>query len=128
MGGSLLIEQDIPHFKEIYYKGGEFDKSIQIFTDQDCETGYDFTYHEGAILYKRVNKYKGPLLSFKTSNDTLYMLSTGVIRRFRSAGLMPDLEGGLYSGDLRVRDLSSSDWIIIATFELEVRETANFKG
>lgn len=128
MGGTYLIEQEIPHFKEVYWKGGEFDKSIQIFTDEDCTTGFDFTYHGGKIMYKRVNDYKGALLSFSTADNSLYMLSTGVVRRFRQLDLMPDLEVGEYKGDLRIRDLSSSDWKIIATFELLVKDTANFKG
>jgi hypothetical protein len=128
MSATNLIEQDIPLFREIYYKGSDFDKSVEIYTDEDCETPFDFTYHQGKILYKRVNEYRGALLSFDTENDTLYLTASGLVRRFRQLGIMPDLPIGEYQGDLRIRDLTNSGWTTIARFILDVRLTANFKG
>ena len=128
MGETRVIEDQIPEFVLTYWLGTDFDKSVQIFTDEDCLLGYDFTYHGGDVRFKLENEYKKSVLSFSTANNSLYLGSTGIVRMFRRLENMPALEAREYRGDCRVRDLSNSKKVMICRIILVVKNNANAKG
>lgn len=123
-----VIEDQIPEFVLTYWLGTDFDKSVQIFTDEDCLVPKDFTYFGGNVKFKLENDYLRSVLSFSVSNGSLYLGSTGIIRMFRRLENMPVLEEREYRGDCRVRNLSNSKKDLVCRIVLNVKNNANAKG
>ena len=73
----IVEERDIPTLIFKISIGEDISESFQIFTDDACTIGFNYTYHTGTIKMKEDKRHSAIVLEFNTGNGRLSMDSTG---------------------------------------------------
>ncbi len=73
----IVEERDIPTLVFELSIGEDINESFQVFTDDACVIGYNYTYHTGTIKMKEDKRHSAITLEFSSGNGRLSMDSTG---------------------------------------------------
>lgn len=73
----IVEEENIPTLIFKISLGEDINESFQVFTDDACTIGYNYTYHTGTVKMKEDKRHSAVVLEFSSGNGRLSMDSTG---------------------------------------------------
>lgn len=109
--------------------GEDISESFQVFTDDDCTIGYNYTYHTGTIKMKEDKRHSAVVLEFNSGNGRLSLDSTGnvVLSASRLDNISKLRANGAreYEADLMITNISTNVKTKHANIVFKVTESAS---
>jgi len=109
--------------------GEDLNESFQVFTDDACTTGFNYTYFTGDIKMKDDKRFDAFVLEFSTGNGRLAMTSAGIVNitlsRLDNISKLKANGRRSYFADFMVLDTANNLRSKHANIIFEVSETAS---
>ena len=125
----IVEELDIPTLIFKISIGEDISESFQIFTDDACTIGFNYTYHTGTIKMKEDKRHSAIVLEFSTGNGRLSMDSTGNVimtaSRLDNISKLKANGARTYQADFMVLSTATNVITKHANIIFEVSETAS---
>jgi len=125
----IVEEQDIPTLVFKIAIGEDINESFQIFTDDACTIGFNYTYHTGTVKMKEDKRHSAIVLEFNSGNGRLSLDSTGNVimtaSRLDNISKLKDNGARTYVADFMVLNTSTNVMAKHANIIFEVSETAS---
>ena len=122
-------EQDITTLVFKISIGEDINESFQVFTDDACTIGFNYTYHTGEIKMKEDKRHSAFVLEFSTGNGRLAMTSAGVVNftlsRLDNISKLKDNGARTYQADFMVLSTSTNLRSKHANIIFEISDTAS---
>ena len=125
----IVEERDIPTLIFKIAIGEDINESFQVFTDDACTIGFNYTYHTGRIKMKEDKRHSAIVLEFSSGNNRLSIDSTGNVimtaSRLDNISKLKDNGARVYVADFMVLNTSTNVMAKHANIIFEVSETAS---
>ncbi len=125
----IVEEQDITTLIFKISIGEDFNESFQVFTDDACTEGFNYTYHTGDIKMKEDKRHNAFVLEFSTGNGRLAMTSAGVVNislsRLDNISKLKANGARTYQADFMVLSTATNLRSKHANIIFEISETAS---
>ena len=109
--------------------GEDINKSFQVFTDDACTVGFNYTYHTGTIKMKEDRRHSEVVLEFSTGNGRLSINFDGNViltaSRLDNISKLKANGARTYQADFMVLDTANNLRSKHANIIFEILETAS---